>query len=76
MTFERTARTDPGGRKVDVQSHLVLEKSRVEPAELAEFARFQKEVRDEYAAWLSRAGAGRSCLLRIVTRGESTGWKT
>ena len=39
---------DAGGRRVDVQSHLVMEKTRVEPGEVADFATFQKEVRDDY----------------------------
>jgi tetratricopeptide (TPR) repeat protein len=53
--FERTVRTDAGGRRVEVQSHLVMEKTRVEPAELAAFGKFLKEVRDEYGQWVFRA---------------------
>jgi tetratricopeptide (TPR) repeat protein/transglutaminase-like putative cysteine protease len=54
-TFTRTAHADTGGRRIEVQSHLVFEKTRVESAELAAFVTFQKEVRENYGSWLSRS---------------------
>jgi tetratricopeptide (TPR) repeat protein len=53
--FARTTRTDAASRRIDVESHLVVEKTRVEPGEIADFTKFQKEVRDGYAVWLYRA---------------------
>jgi hypothetical protein len=53
-TFQRTVRTDANGRCVDIQSHLVMEQCRVEPADLPALAKFQGEVRQVYGTWLQR----------------------
>jgi tetratricopeptide (TPR) repeat protein len=47
-------RKDATGRRLDVQSHLVLQKTRVEPAELSAFLKFHKEVEDQYGVWAYR----------------------
>jgi tetratricopeptide (TPR) repeat protein len=53
-SFVRTGRMDKGSRRFEVQTHLVLEKTRVEPGELAEFTKFHKEVQNDYFVWVSR----------------------
>jgi tetratricopeptide (TPR) repeat protein len=52
--FWRTAVRGSDPRRLSVVSHLVLQKRRVEPAELPAFLTFRKEVQDHYVAWLSR----------------------
>ncbi len=46
-----TDRADP--RRVEFQTHMRLEKTRVEPREFAEFIRFQDEVSRAYRVWLN-----------------------
>jgi tetratricopeptide (TPR) repeat protein len=54
-TFERTVRKDAAGRRLDVESHLVMTRTRVEPSELPAFLAFHDEVDDRHAFWAWRA---------------------
>jgi tetratricopeptide (TPR) repeat protein len=56
-TFMRTVRKDTAGRQLDVQSHLVLSKTRVEPAEVPAFQKFHKDVEGRYGLWVYRVAA-------------------
>jgi tetratricopeptide (TPR) repeat protein/transglutaminase-like putative cysteine protease len=49
----RVKADDSNPRKLDVEFHTRLEKTRVEPADLAAFRRFQQDVLKHYRVWLT-----------------------